>query len=353
MKIRVDMKEVEVPDEETEDQISRHRSDLHDDRVGVFAADDVERAEPDGVGDDVITAISFEDSKYQKYYDKVRLALRTKEAAWDKVWCILLHYCNKGMVSQEDAELFFEWLQDDVNASLAQANCVSNDRAAAALTLVRCWTSAERCPGLNREWCSLLQEVVSQEEDAVMMNSTASAAGPLIQIWATMNAYVVGERGGVKRQNPVAWPSASCPGEEQNILHRGGRLHPAYVSWWQQICRDKIPFRVQRAIATSKQAKVAKKFMNEHSYPAHYDKAYWRYHLQDVADDETPCKHVACLESLTSVAGEQEFLFPPWCSFSGMSMTWIVQGSYWQIDVQVEEDNRARHLDDVATCSWA
>jgi hypothetical protein len=172
----------------------------------------------------------------------------------------------------------------------------------------------------------------------------------VIQIWATMNYYVVGERRNARTaRSNVAWPSSACEGEEDDILHRGGRLSPQAREWWKRASQPGAePFRIQRGLATSKQQEIAMEFMNEYSYPVDYEKAYWRYHLPN----GVKCMHVACLESETGAAGEQEFLFPPWSAFKGMSMEWNPVG-YWQIDVMVERDNQADHLRIVDTCPWA
>lgn len=314
-------------------------------------------------------SLTFDTSKFKLHYGNTRSrhVLRSKEAAWDAVRVVLSSYCEKGMVTQEDSEWFLEILQEEVNPSLGggeegskgrkgggKGRGNSDDQIAAAKILVGCWTCPERCPFVDnedREWCSLLQECIQQEEDT-MLYGIPKAVGPVIQIWATMNAYVVGDRSGLRPEmKAVAWPGRceGSEGEELNVLHRGGRLHPDWEEWWRRTCQDQTTFRIQRAVATSKKAEVAKKFMAEHSSPRQYNRVYWRFHLEALAD---PCKHVAWLEAITGAVGEQEFLFPPWCAFTGWSMKWVQEGpGYWEIDVKVVKDNQAV-LDDVPTCCW-
>lgn len=94
--------------------------------------------------------------------------------------------------------------------------------------------------------------------------------------------------------------------------------------------------------------------MNEYSYPTCYDKVHFQFHLPALT---APCMHVNYIEMWSSEPGEQEFLFPPYSSFKAISIEWISQverisQGFWQIDLEVMQDNKALHLEDVVTCPW-
>lgn len=221
---------------------------------------------------------------------------------------------------------------------------------AAAETLVRLWTSTNLCTPLQREFCSLLQ--------AAMRLNDPELTPVLARIWATMNVFCLSNRkSGADRL--VVWPGEAHPvtrkpppaEEELRVLHRGGRLHPVADEWWEDACYSKEVFRVPGAVAVSKLAKKALTFMHRLSRPKDAPKAYFRFHL--VPGISQPCDHAVCLDAVSEVPEEQEFLFPPFSAFQAISKEWHEEDGeeYWVINIKVMKNNQ-EVSDMVPLCPW-
>jgi hypothetical protein len=305
--------------------------------------------------------LSFANSRYGRVYDRERLRARNVEDAWQLVQDFLHLIATKTAFSVRRAggrcqfiraDAFFRTLQshfDKKKIPLTTQPGDSEERKewAAGETLVRCWTATSLCQPLQREWCSLLQQAVrSDDPDLVFV---------VAKIWATMAVYCVANRkGGKAVKRDVAWPGEGKghdPAEEHRILHRGARLHEKTLAWWDEACATKEVFRVPGAIAVSKLSKKALYFMTRQAKPDDQAMVYYRFHLYPIG--EQPCDHAVCLDTISVVPEEQEFLFPPFSSFQALSKTWFRNGSggFWIIDVAVAKDNKQVSAD-VPLCPW-
>lgn len=225
--------------------------------------------------------------------------------------------------------------------------CAPTDKAhqqgwCAAETLVRCWTSTIHCRPLQREWCSLLQAGIRLNDPDL---------SPIItSIWATMNVYCVANRAQGVSARIIAWPGP-LEGEEKLVLHRGGRLHEAALQWWETACLHYDTFRVPGAVAVSKLASKAFTFMHHLSYPDSAPKVYFRFHLEQLRD--SPCDHAVCLDAISVLPDEQEFLFPPFSSFQAVSKTWCgsEEEGFWVIIIRVFKNNLTVS-EDIPLCPW-
>merc|ERR1711879_575525 len=94
------------------------------------------------------------------------------------------------------------------------------------------------------------------------------------------------------------------------------------------------------ALPTSKRGDRAMEFMLVNSYPHDAPMLYTRFHVSP----KLKCLHINCLEAATLVPNEQEFCLPPFSSFLAKELQLIEDfgTSYWQLDVNVMPDNRAK-----------
>jgi len=193
------------------------------------------------------------------------------------------------------------------------------------LVVVYCWTSGESDRS-EREFCSYLQEATRLDLDDCMQ--------AVAQLWRTINLHVVAPRERTKHglKSQISWP-------QDFLLHRGSRLPEKHLQWFVDAAKEVKIFRNKSAIATTKIKHKAIDFMHEYSYPKDDDschRAYWVFHL----DPEQKCKHVNCLEGMTLVPEEEEFLFPPYSAFQMKSITWTL--THWTIEVTVLHDNKSQ-----------
>ena len=92
-------------------------------------------------------------------------------------------------------------------------------------------------------------------------------------------------------------------------LTRGGRMPDQHVQWYAEKIGQTI--RIPMNLATTKDTLKSKDFMNLYSYPESDPKVMFYLEI----NEHLLCDHVNCLESLTLVPSEQEFLFPPYSCF--------------------------------------
>lgn len=313
--------------------------------------------------------ISFANSRFREVYtDRETLRAKTTEEAWQLVYDFLHLLAGKPGFSlktfsgrqeffeKPHADRFFRTLQsqfeyDNIPLTSQEGDSEKRKGWAAGETLVRCWTATNLCTPLNREWCSLLQQ-------GVRMNDPDLAL-VVAKIWATMNLYCVASRKvSDKFQRKIAWPGEGDPrnpAEEHRILHRGARLHQSTMEWWDEACATHEVFRVPGAIAVSKLASKALHFMWNISRPEDQAMVYYRFNLMPIGPQ--PCDHAVCLDTISLVPEEQEFLFPPFSSFQAVSKRWFSapgeegQEGYWIIDIAVVKNNKDVSAD-VPLCPW-
>jgi len=314
--------------------------------------------------------ISFESSHFRVIYqDKETLRAKTPEDAWALVRTFLHGLAGKPGFSvksmsgrhefflEAHAENFYQTLRaqfeaDNIPLTSRAGDSLEMNGWAAGETLVRCWTATNLCSPLQREFCSLLQQ-------GVRMNDPDLAV-IVVQIWATMNVYCVANRKDSRDifRRQMAWPGESVPrnpAEENRVLHRGARLHKTTLGWWDESCLSMEIFRVPGAVAVSKLSSKALYFMWNISKPDDQDMVYYRFHLNPLGLQ--PCDHAVCLDTVSVVPHEQEFLFPPFSSFQAVSKSWFTEQwkgreyGYWVINIAVVKNNKEVSAD-VPLCPW-
>lgn len=262
---------------------------------------------------------TFLTSNYKRWYSRDHAQSITQ--VWPTVEAFLASYY--GAYGHQDAARlasdFIQVLRAEVdnlpvgNHELARQ--VADDPA---WLTARLWTSTETCPRLNREFCSLLNEAIRDD--------MATLAPHVVKIVATLAGYNVHDRSGTAALLPVQWP-------DDYTLHRGGRLPTQHREWYRDHIGQVV--RIGMTWATTKVRDKAAHFMNHNAYPAGEPKVMYKIHL----DELLLCDHVNCVEALTLVAGEQEFLFPPYSAFKVRS---VVDGAAITIiELEVQSDNNA------------
>jgi len=170
-----------------------------------------------------------------------------------------------------------------------------------------------------------LQEAVRLDLDECMQAVT--------DIWRTTNQHVVAKtRKKFGLRSVVEWP-------KDFVLHRGGRLPEEHVKWFHDASSAGTIYRTKMATSTTKISDNARKFMGAFGYPKHDHKVHWMFQV----DPDEKCVHVNCLEGMTHVPDEQEFLFPPYSAFKITSVEW--KGDHYLIVAQVMPDNLSHDFD--------
>lgn len=286
---------------------------------------------------------------------------------WRVVGTFLVKFIQLERTEEEArafSERFTQGLRRDIENfdSNVPPDMVEKLRTEAPLVCVRCWTSAFTLQGdfHDKEWCAALQEGTRRDDESLFPE--------LSQIWATMNMFCVENRV-VGLHNPqgdarrVPWPMIEdvATGQRKNVLFRGGRIPEEHLDWFRRAIDNETIYRVPMAVATSTHGIKCLDFMCMYGYPQNAPKVQWIFHL----DRARRCKHVNCLEKLTRLQGEQEFLLPPYSSFKPIKIDYFqnrdvggVLENYYCIEVNIMPDNKSVSQggsipDDAPLAPWA
>lgn len=225
---------------------------------------------------------------------------------------------------------FVQVLRAEVNNTRGESpELTRNITDDAAWLAARLWTSTSKCPLLGREYSSLLNQAI--RDDIVTL------APHVVRIIATMAGFNVKDRQVMHGLPPVQWPA-------DYVLFRGGRLPAQHRAWYEARVGEVV--RINMNWATTKVRLKASEFMNRYSYPDTEPKVMYRV----ILDEVLLCDHVNCVEALTLVGGEQEFLFPPYSAFKIRSVE--AKAGYTQIEMDVQPNNRDVP-EDVDLAPWA
>eukprot|EP00931_Biecheleriopsis_adriatica_P122619 TRINITY_DN9761_c0_g1_i2.p1 TRINITY_DN9761_c0_g1~~TRINITY_DN9761_c0_g1_i2.p1 ORF type:complete len:216 (-),score=30.76 TRINITY_DN9761_c0_g1_i2:92-739(-) len=196
--------------------------------------------------------------------------------------------------------------------------------------LSRLWTSPLKCPLSHREWCSLLNEGCRDDDEALL--GDGEEEGQLLKIVATMNRNIVTR----SKADDIPWPlhDDSANNTERWTLQRGGRLPKEHFEWYQEMAAKKSQYRVSMFLSTSPKGTTAVNFMNHFSTPKSEKKVLYKFRIDPILR----CLHVNCLEHISTVKGEIEFLFPPGSAFRCTAAT--EHAEYYVIEAEVLSDNR-------------
>lgn len=280
---------------------------------------------------------SFMTSNCKRFYHRDE-SFEDPNDLWRGIEELLAEFYRDENVGSNYATLachFASKLRKDVdsNNSTALSPGVAALAGSSTWQATRAWTSTIKDPAKGREWCGILNQVAREDKKDLVRKSS--------RIQATMAGFSVKDRN--KAAPPVAWPAATKDGEEAWTLFRGGRLPHEHRAWYQQHTSKQI--RVPMNLATTKIKDTALGFMNNYSYPESAPKVLFQFKL----DPHERCDHVNCLESLTLVPAEQEFLFPPYSCFTIVSVE--VQGAITLITMKVEPNNKACP-EDIPVAPW-
>lgn len=280
---------------------------------------------------------SFLTSNYKRFYSRSRAA-ETPEDFWRSAEQLVAHFYKKSdpsmaaAAAEANAKQFMTDLRAEVVGSSSSAPAAVQTSPAWQAT--RCWTAAQQDPVYYKEWCGLLNRMI-REDDADLMPGVC-------KMTATMAGFNVSSR--MKALPPIAWPSTTHGNEMAWTLTRGGRMPDQHVQWYEANVGGKI--RIPMNLATTKDCAKSKDFMNLFSYPADSPKVMFYLEL----DEHLLCDHVNCLEALTLVPREQEFLFPPYSCFTTKSVERL--DGFTKITLSVSPDN-SKELENLPVAPWA
>ena len=188
----------------------------------------------------------------------------------------------------------------------------------------RMWTSAVQLEGCGDEHSKELCGIINA---AIRADGATTMLGPAVQLARNINQLCVTRRKGV----PPFPPGGVC--------FRGTGMPDTYRSFFAV----GVKYRVPGFLATTFSEGVAFGFL----YTAHMERALpavlWRVHLdpRGETDFRFRCKHVNLVKH-TNVAGEEEFLFAPYSTFTVRAVVWNAGDDRKPhiIDVEAATDNR-------------
>lgn len=114
-------------------------------------------------------------------------------------------------------------------------------------------------------------------------------------------------------------------------VFRGGSLPEEHLQFFQQRILSKI--RMKSFFATSTEKSVATVFMSANDAP-------WRVLWVVRFTPGYPCVNVNCLETITAITTEHEFLFPPYSVFTIQSCSFTQAFNHYTIELLAAFDNK-------------
>jgi len=275
--------------------------------------------------------VSFEKTNYHRLHSQ-ECVLKRNSQVWTSVRATLVAYYKFKGKDVVKTEHFAKMLEDYKGWQASDPATLKELLQSPAFTNARAWTADVRNVDFDLEWCGILQDILRLDDCSLLQ-----AALPIL---VTLNAFCVQSRGGTVKKFIVQWPTITDDDREAWTLFHGGRLPEAHAQWYKS--RIGEVHRVNMALPTSPKKGIALKFMQGASYPDDKPTAFWTYRL----DSFLMCKHVNCLESVTCVANEQEFIFPLWDD----------ERQLYMIELKMLPENKPKAFNgppaDVPTAPW-
>ena len=199
---------------------------------------------------------------------------------------------------------------------------------------IRLWTSAYRVAGLNREVCSIMNDVLRRDrelhEDEAKRDKHDREFASATKLVCTMQYFLNGARRQELFQR--AWPMGpdvaldQGRSTEKNTVYRGVGLpvdflpDPAqHLAFFVKLKEHGGRYRCPMMLATSFQKHVALGFMDR-TKPK-WPKVLFTVRLRDRDEIGGGCKHANFIHAnATAVAGEDEFLFSAYSAFRVLSV---------------------------------
>merc|ERR1712118_477193 len=98
-------------------------------------------------------------------------------------------------------------------------------------------------------------------------------------------------------------------------------------------------YRVGMALPSAETDHTANLFMNNNGYPDDADRL-----LTDIlVDKEDKCMHLNSFDGLSKVAGEAEWVFPPYSAFQVVRFDWVKKvgvRNFWKLTIKALPDNK-------------
>jgi len=261
----------------------------------------------------------FATSEYKRLYSSSEQDVYQHQL-YSTLQNFLLAYARHVGQPESVANQSFEALQNAVPASLQ-----GEAKKTAELSTVL-WTSSSKL-ALNKEFCSILNEVIRNDTKDVMPHA--------VLLCRALAGLIVTRR---KDAAALRWP-------DDMVTHRGTSMPREAVNFFTK----DLTYRVPMFLATSFRFQTAISFMQrspDGMVPVHF-KCY--------LDPDLKCDHALYIENFTLVAGEEEFLYAPYSSFKVRNVI-IPDGQIaWNnaivIELEVQPNNKTIS-EDVALATW-
>eukprot|EP00438_Fugacium_kawagutii_P019322 Skav202373 [mRNA] locus=scaffold1406:160285:161868:+ [translate_table: standard] len=206
---------------------------------------------------------------------------------------------------------FVNWLRAENLADVAQAvkaKLLEKSQEFSVFQLATfAWTLADEVDG--HQLCSYINGIVREDSKERLK--------PLIPMVRAMNKFIV-SRGGAAEQD---WPV---------ITYRGPAMPCDQIHFFE----GGKQYRCPMFLSTSFQKEVAMDFARMNGKKG---KAPVMFHVR--YDKQLRCAHVKYLKKVASIESEEEFLFPPYSTFT-VTLPPRQDGKIWIIEVAAQHDNK-------------
>jgi len=221
------------------------------------------------------TRTSFKNSNYKRYYREARVPRRPEETM--EIVQRMLYVYGKA-----EGVAIFRALRGELESS---ARLDSDGEQLACRAAVRLWTSSQNA-GLNKEFCSILNEIIRHDVAGPALASAASLA-------RAMNGHLTsGAR--------ARWPTQSWK------VYRGAGIPRCELEHFTV----GLIYRTPMFLATSFKMATAVEFLKR--VPDHLLRVIFVFHI----DPHRRCRHALPIKSVSGCEDETEFLFSPYSAFT-------------------------------------
>jgi len=241
----------------------------------------------------------------------------------------------------ETADKFLEKLQDDVSENYwrdaikkaqektpresfsALVGYVRKDMSATAAQIaVRLWTSAEKLPDSEEEFCNLLNETLRKDKMGLALEFA-------VILVAAMNSVIIARN----CKMPSKWPT-------DNKVYRGAMIPERFVEWFQKMIGRL--YRCPMLLATSFKKDTATEFLKRAISKENFVHVLFIFNIDPFLKTEQSM----LIEEWTSCKDEQELLFTCYSAFTPKEVRNFEKGSTTcgarpvEIELDVAPDNK-------------
>jgi len=217
---------------------------------------------------------------------------------------VIYSFCKMNEIAPAKEERYWKTLKEELLQQTVTEAGAQELTSEPDVLCIRLWTSAKVLEGV--EFCGILNRALRRDD--------AELLGTAVPLMRGMSSYLVQRKEGAGERKEGAGGKHVFP----KVVWRGSSLPSEFRGFFV----PDVKFRIPSFFATSSNQDVALCFMRK--TPNKDMRVLWVVHLPSAAE----CAHVRLIDAKSSCKGEEEYLFPPYSTFTVLSSSKDEQGHY-------------------------